>query len=84
MYIIYINRSLLVTDPCKRPSVVELLKHEWIAMSTTKISTEVLTGTVSRMRDFNDERRNIIKSGYMFKQGHIVKNWKKRSFELTR
>ena len=36
-----------------------------------------------QMRQFNLERRKVIKKGYLVKRGHIRKNWKRRSFELT-
>ena len=36
------------------------------------------------MRTFNNQRKGIIKQGYLTKQGHIIRNWKKRSFVLMR
>ena len=36
------------------------------------------------LRTFNNQRKGIIRQGYLSKQGHIIRNWKKRSFVLMR
>ena len=57
-----------------------MLKHPWMAES---VSTTQLRGTLSQLKVFNAQRRSVLKKGYLVKQGHWVRNWKRRSFVLT-
>lgn len=43
-----------------------------------------LGSVIHELRTFNNQRKGIIKQGYLTKQGHIIRNWKKRSFVLMR
>lgn len=75
-------RGLLKVDPRERFSVDQVLMHPWIKSAT--VPTSVLSGALSELRAFNASRRgNVIKQGFLTKQGHIMKNWKRRSFVLT-
>lgn len=59
-----------------------MLSHRWIV--ATSVSTNALMGALTQLRTFNMRRKNVIKQGFLVKQGHFIKNWKRRSFVLTR
>ena len=60
-----------------------MLNHEWFRTSTLPSKIE-LGSAIRELRTFNTQRKGIIKQGYLVKQGHIIRNWKKRSFVLLR
>ena len=76
-------RHLLVVDPTQRYDAQQVLNHEWFRTSTLPSKIE-LGSAIRELRTFNTQRKGIIKQGYLVKQGHIIRNWKKRSFVLLR
>lgn len=60
---------------------MQVLQHPWIAGS--QAAENQLNGVLQQMRLSQDTANQIIKRGYLTKQGKIVRNWKKRSFVLT-
>lgn len=73
---------LLVLDTSHRYTARQVLSHPWIA-STAPASNVMLSGVLKQMRKYNQRRRQVIKRGFLVKQGHFIKNWKRRSFVLT-
>lgn len=47
----------------------------------SKSNLDIVQEGLKRITDIG--RRKILRQGYLMKQGHIIKNWKKRSFVLT-
>jgi hypothetical protein len=43
-----------------------------------------LGSVIHELRTFNTQRKGIIKQGYLTKQGHLIRNFKRRSFVLMR
>ena len=76
-------RHLLVVDPTQRYDAKQVLAHEWFKVDVP-VKPTGLTSVIHELRTFNNQRKGIIKQGYLTKQGHIIRNWKKRSFVLSR
>ncbi|KAK8795615.1 hypothetical protein WA158_000272 [Blastocystis sp. Blastoise] len=76
-------QHLLVVDPSKRYDCKQCLNHPWFKEDNESISHAPLNVAQHELKSFNIERRGVYKQGYLIKQGHIIKNWKKRSFVLT-
>ena len=53
-------------------------------MEVSSENSKQLGSVIHELRTFNNQRKGIIKQGYLVKQGHIIRNWKKRSFVLMR
>lgn len=77
----HLIRHLLVTKSRKRYSAKQVLAHPWVAGSPA--ATTELGSVQSQMRMFNSRRRRTVKRGVLTKRGHVVKNWKRRAFQLT-
>jgi serine/threonine protein kinase len=73
-------RCLLVVDPAKRATAEAVLRHPWLHGS---VSSGELSSALSQMRFFQTSRRRVLRAGVLVKQGHFVRNWKRRLFVLT-
>ena len=74
-------RKLLVVDTSERLTAADVLRHPWIAQEAN--ASNLLSGVLKQLRRYNTRRRQVIKRGFLVKRGHIVRNWKRRSFALT-
>ena len=66
-----------MVDPTQRYDAKQVLAHDWFKV-------EVPAGRSKELGSVINQRKGIIKQGYLSKQGHIIRNWKKRSFVLMR
>jgi serine/threonine protein kinase len=73
-------KHLLVVNPEKRFTAGDVLAHKWLHGTVSSLE---LSSAVTQMRVFQQSRRSIVKRGELIKQGHFVRNWKKRTFLLT-
>ena len=73
-----------VVDPTQRYDAKQALAHEWFKVEVPAGQTRELGSVIHELRTFNNQRKGIIKQGYLSKHGHIIRNWKKRSFVLMR
>ena len=79
-----VHCELQVVDPTQRYDAKQALAHEWFKVEVPAGQTRELGSVIHELRTFNNQRKGIIKQGYLSKQGHIIRNWKKRSFVLMR
>lgn len=73
-----------MVDPTQRYDARQALAHEWFRVEVPTGNNRGLGSVIHELRTFNNQRKGIIKQGYLSKQGHIIRNWKKRSFVLMR
>lgn len=73
-------RGLLTVDPASRLSAEGVLTHPWLHGS---VSSRELSLALSQMRLFQASRKAVLRAGLLTKQGHFVRNWKRRLFVLT-
>jgi len=50
-------KRMLVTDPLKRASAKELLQDKWMTMNDNGMSSANLTGTITKLNEFNAKRK---------------------------
>ena len=73
-----------MVDPTQRYDAKQVLAHDWFMVEVPAGRSKELGSVIHELRTFNNQRKGIIKQGYLSKQGHIIRNWKKRSFVLMR
>ena len=67
-----------MVDPTQRYDAKQVLAHDWFKVEVPAGRSKELGSVIHELRTFNNQRKGIIK------QGHIIRNWKKRSFVLMR
>ena len=73
-----------MVDPSQRYDAKQALAHEWFRVEVPNGANRELGSVIHELRTFNNQLKGIIKQGYLSKQGHFIRNWKKRSFVLMR
>lgn len=72
--------QLLRVDPTKRATAAAVLSHPWILGAVSSVE---LSFTLAQMRLFQQRKREILRCGFLVKQGAFVRNFKRRFFVLT-
>lgn len=72
--------QLLRVDPTRRATAASVLSHPWIQGAVSSVE---LSFTLAQMRLFQQRKREILRCGFLVKQGALVRNFKRRVFVLT-
>ena len=73
-----------MVDPTQRYDAKQVLAHDWFKVEVPAGRSKELGPVLHGLGTLNNQRKRINKQGYLSKQGHIIRNWKKRSFVLMR